>query len=367
MILDTLKIGNDLGLLLKQRVAQGIYDTFTGISTSKGSLSRQGNITKIVVPCIASDDMPMDYVTEVAQGNAVKVAMDAKTFLEQTIKDSPQEVNIATVMRSIPITVLNKGAGTTAAISDILKDRLNTSVSERLLTREALEYEIEKKAIMFSDVDIEVQYSEAPSGNTIINDRNALPVTVNCEIKYITGKGEIKTVNYTISVECAPRYVNSNELRTRISSYSNKGFYKNFVRVEKGEINFLLDWMLDLKMLRYKAKAAAKGDASIFHVIDKYKLINDMGVTVYPFLTLLLSNNFVDELNTKEHLDIFREGSHIMKSFFAMGIYIYDQDMDVLHIRYDGDPDWKKYRFDDFARDTSKYERQLKELVKFNK
>lgn len=370
MVLESLKIGTDLSVLLKQKVAQSVYDALTGVATAKGSLPRQGNMTKIVAPLIATDDIPADDVVRVAKATEIKLAMDVRTYLETNIRETAQDVNVGNVMRSIPVTILNKGAGNNQSITEMMRDRFNVAASDRLglTVQESLQYELEKEAIEFSDVHCTVHYSEAGgNGSNIISDRNALPTHVRCEVKYVTGRGEIKTAEFSVSVECAPKYVNSNELRARISSYSNRDFYKNFVRMEKGEINFITDWLLDLKMLKYKAKAASKGNNNIFNIVDRYRLLNDMGVNVYPFLTMLLSNTFVDDLRNKEHMDLYRDGNEVMKKFFAMGIYMYDQDMNTIEIKYDGDRDWKKYPFDDIGRDTDKYERQLRELVKFNK
>lgn len=366
MFVELATIGGDTATLLKQKVSQGIYDFLTGINTAKGSLPRQGNLTKVVAPLIATDDLPKDQVIEIAKATEIKLAMDVKSFLEACIRETPQDVNIGSIMKSIPITVINRGGGHSDSVTEQLQNRFNTHIGDKLLPKESLQYEIEHEAILYADVDV-VCYSEAATGTGIVSDRAGLPTTVHCEIKYITGRGEVKTVQFAISVECTPRYVSSNDLRVRLASYNSRDFYRNFVRMEKGEINFITDWMLDLKMLKLKAKSAAKGNADIFHIIDNKRLLNDMGVNVYPFVTMLVSANFADELMAKESLDMYSHANQIMKKFFCMGIYIYDQDMDTVEFMYDGDKGFKKVLFDDLAKDSSKYERELKQLIRFNK
>ena len=372
MILDVLNMGSELGVLLKQKVSQQLYDFFTGINTSKGSLPRQGNNTKIYTTLLATDDLPRDFVQGVAKAVEVKLAMDVKSFLQQSIKETPQEVTIGSIMRSIPVTVLNKGAGAGDSITEIMRDKMNAVVSNQLELQESIQYEIERDAIQFSDVYVSVSNKKSilvgeAQNSSLIIDRDANPTYVNCLIHYITGRGEIKNVEFTISVEVVPRYVDRNELRVRLNSYSSRNFYRDFVAVEKGEKNFLLDWMLDLKTMKYKAKAAATGGMDIFSVIDKYRLLNDMGVNVYPFVCLLISSDFADELMTKENLNIKTEAKTIMKKMFMMGMFEYDQDRDIMNILYDGDRGWRKCSGDDITRDTDKYAKELKQLIKFNR
>ena len=95
--------------------------------------------------------------------------------------------------------------------------------------------------------------------------------------------------------------------------------------------------------------------------------LNDMGVNVYPFACLLMSSEFADELMTKENLNIKTEAKTIMKKMFMMGIFEYDQDRDIMNILYDGDSGWRKCSGDDISRDTDKYAKELKQLIKFNR
>lgn len=368
MIIEGLTLGADTMTLLKNKVGQMTYDFLTRMNTDKGSLPRQGNIAKITAPFIATSDIPKEEVIQAAKAVEIKLAMDVRTFLEINIKETAADLNIRDVMNSIPITVLNKGAGNSDSITEIVRDRFNGVLSDKLLTKEALEYDMSKEAIAFSEVRVTAHYSEAmASSSGIVSDRNALPTTVRVGIKYITGRGEVKDVEFNVSIECIPRYIDSEDLRVRLGSYSNKDFYKNFVRLEKGEINFLTDWMLDLKMLKAKAKAAARGDRDIFHIIDQKRLLNDMGVNVYPFLVMMVSSEFNDMLRTKDHLNLYEDANDIMKKFFCMGILIYNQENARLSIKYDGDKAFKECLFDDIGKDTAKYERELKQLIKFNR
>lgn len=359
--------GSEIGELVKQRVVQKVYDALTNENNDRGSISSQGGANIIHIPFISTKDIPMDTVSQTAKSTEIKFAMDIKMYLESCINADANSVQLHHVMHNLPITIVGRGGrGNNAAISDMLRDRFNASVSDAIGMHQESLNSINDFVKDFALVDCcKVSLvSEAATGTPVFSDRNALPTYVRASIRYITGRGEIKDVEFTIGVQCSARYVDEDELMTRICNYDNKDFYRKFVLLERGEVNFITDLMLDLKNVVASSRSAARGKDDIFNMMDRHHMLKEFGVHIYPYLTFLVSNEFVERALKQNNMDIHTDINTIMKTFMALGFYIYYPEMDKVRIFYDGDRHWNEVLFSDLARDTAKWERELKNLIK---
>lgn len=380
MIFDEHAMSEHLLTLAKQTVAQTMYDFLTGLVSSPKSITRAGNISYFQIPMIISDDIPKDSAEEAANTAQVKLAWDIKTYIEAFISCNPMDTTPVAIMKGVPITVINKGYGyddsidkrfSVAGIQIVRPYEKATSPSMAISFEES---KVEIKAGEFAKINKNKKPSNAlfAEGNKlkemVFTEKKANPTRIEVNVKYKTNTNEIKENTLIFSVECTPRYVDISELMVRMSTYDNRKFYRDFVKLEAGEISFISDMMLNLKMLNERAKARATGrGAELFNIIDRFSLLRDMGVSVCPFLMLLVSDTFVQKMEESEAMDVKKEIQKILSSFFAMGMFIYSERTNTYDIFYDGDKQWKTYTRSAVESETSKYERQIKELIRFNK
>ena len=380
MIFDEHAMSEHLLTLAKQTVAQTMYDFLTGLVSSPKSITRAGNISYFQIPMIISDDIPKDSAEEAANTAQVKLAWDIKTYIEAFISCNPMDTTPVAIMKGVPITVINKGYGyddsidkrfSVAGIQIVRPYEKDASPSMTISFEES---RVEIKAGEFAKINKNKKPSNElfAEGNKlkemVFTEKKANPTRIEVNVKYKTNTNEIKENTLIFSVECTPRYVDISELMVRMSTYDNRKFYRDFVKLEAGEISFISDMMLNLKMLKERAKARATGrGAELFNIIDRFSLLRDMGVSVCPFLMLLVSDTFVQKMEESEAMDVKKEIQKILSSFFAMGMFIYSERTNTYNIFYDGDKQWKTYTRSAVESETSKYERQIKELIRFNK
>lgn len=367
MIVEAHNIGDMMSTLLRQRVGQKIFDFVTSATSDKGSIVRQGNLSKIVVPMWVTEDIPREAAVQMAKNVEIKLAWDVKKYVEMMISENPRDLSLAKVMKDLPITIIQKQAGQNNPLfsKEALND-LNIDIVEDGDGSSGIEVRLEQESLNYALEGYDKMYSEAATNSPIIQERNSLPTEIQIELKYLRKDDKIEAVKYFIGVEVIPRYVSSSELLVKMSTYDNKRFYKQFIALEKGEISFITDLLLDLSLVKKKADQASKGKNPLFKMIDKFNMLSEMGVNIYPFTTMFVSKEFADRALAEEHIDLEKDVANILKEFFSMGLFIYNQDLDLVNIFYDGDREFRKHDFYDVEKDTAKYERELKNLIKFN-
>ncbi|MGL5313831.1 MAG: hypothetical protein ACRC92_11355 [Peptostreptococcaceae bacterium] len=356
-------------------------------SMGGGSITSKSMSNSIVFPLLAVDSVPRDVVLEVCKFVEVKLAYDIKNILEKQMVNL-DSASYDDVVLNLPFqSLFNRGE----KIIDLRRDSANilggatsinvgkSGVSMKMETEIA--HMVESYAIGFcNDIMKEngicklikgkvdrrgMTFAEAPSSE-IIKERGATPTAIDVELKYVTAKGEIKTFKYTFPIECIPKYVDSNELKLRISRYNPRRMFKQFVQMSNKEISFVRDFLLDLDSIKLNAKDSVMKDinSNIFAVVERQHKIKDMGINVYPFLCMLISKDFKDELLETEKVDLDREWKTVMKKFFAMGLFIHDSNTDLVEYAYDGSTILAKTHFDELSREGANAERALKKLQK---
>ncbi|MFW6015188.1 MAG: hypothetical protein ACOCRK_01975 [bacterium] len=350
------QIGEILGTILSSKVSLSIRKTLFNTISRNTSITRSAQGSSIVFPVIATDDITKDVAMELTKSAEVKIAYDIKRILERDIAAGPDKVNYQSVVEMLPFD--KSGAVDLATLSELEESDLDLSIK---LEREAVEYVSSK----IKNVNIEV-YSEANS--YVIKERGSQPTNIEIEVKYVTGgnKKEIKSIRYNMAIQAIPRYVPSSTLRMKLSTYDNKRFFKRFISLTNPEKHFVKDFLVDYDVMKEMARERTKRN-SVFKEIEQARLKKDMGLQKYPFTVFLVTKDFVEKLNDSEKMDMYSESHMIMKKLMAMGIYVYDTDTDLIEIKYDGDKMFTKYPFDEVAKDTSRYERELKQLVRLNK
>lgn len=357
-------LSEDISKLIIGRLTTKIH---RGIkrSLNKTSVMRDSNGGNIVFPVIASADINRDSIIDYAKYIEVRIAYAIKTILDGNIRSSAHDVTLDQIVDDIPFSNVLREDGTDYGKDidiemEIFEESIRAMNNIELDKNPGLE-DISSFGIMGTSVKT---YTEAP---LVITDRRAVPTAIEIEVKYINDKrGEIKNVNFTFTVEAIPRKIDETTLINKFKVYDNKRFYKKYVQLTNKEITFVKDFLLDFEVVKREAKAAAKG-GNIFTIIEKSRRLADMGVNIYPFASIMVSEHVARELESTARMDLRKEYPQFMKKFFATSMAIYDADTNIIDLAFDGDKVMGSYPFDDISMDTSKVMKELRTVVKMNR
>ena len=370
MFIEEQVLSNGLLSILRHHVAQRIFDFFGGIANGPDSVTRAGNVTSFHIPMIFTKDIPRDHAEAMCTSAQVKLAWDIKKYVELLLEDNPRNVSLFNVVKKIPITVVNKRSYMDPNVTNRF-ERLGVNIVNAGATEGAYS-EAEDFAKEFASVNRSSKssiFGEARLADDTQATNLSSATNIKCKIHYITGNNvSINDVEYILSVRVIPKYVDNAELMSRFSAYDSRYFYRQMVKLERGEINFFTGLLLDLKNTVAKAKYAAnKHKDPIFEMVDKFSLLKNMMINVCPFLMIGISENFVKQLLESQAMNVEKDIRDILNSFCAMGMFIYRPERNAISMYYDGDANWSTYGMDAVISDTERYAKELRELVKFTK
>jgi hypothetical protein len=353
-----------LNNMLITTVVSGIRRLLVRNTNATRSIPYSASHNYVSFPVVITDDISRDVAMDIAKTVEIKMAYDVKRILERNIRNTPRDARYNEILDFLPV---NREVGNAIDLTAIdLADDAMKSVQGEMTADVA---QIKDIAITFAkekiNSDESEYYSEAHSA--IVKERGSEPTSIDVEIKYVTQRDEIKTVTYNMAINAIPRYVESNTLQMKLSTYDTKRFYRKYVKLMEKEETFIKDFLLDIDLMKQQAKDSVEGTNQVFRQIEKSNLKRDIGLSVFPFTVFIFSEDFVERVKDKERLDIYEESSMIMKKLMAMGIFIYDADTDLVNIKYDGDKEFSTYPFDEVTGETSKYEKELRQLVKLNR
>lgn len=375
-------LGTSLTSILTARFGQALKDMTGNTKTEvKGrSLTDAANVTNIIIPFILTPDIVREKGLEAAKNAEIKLAWDMKKIASVLLEDTTGGVNnikFENLIKKLPITVINKaedGASTVNGV-DITNSLFGENVNVIDMTEsDIMANKLEQEAISYAIDVIESPdrsyYSEVDIKTGIITDRASVPTQIQMKIKYGSQKdGEsiaVREIEYIVSIHTIIRRVDETDLLNRLIDSDGRKFWKNFVKYEKGEISFFGDLLLQFNNLKRLAQTKARRtEGDIFDTIDRYKLLQNLGQNVYPFTTIMVSEEFNNKLKASG-LDMKRDIVGILDSLLGLGAFIYYQDTDLVDVYYDGDTGFTTYTFDEITKDTLKYEKQIKELLRFN-
>lgn len=375
-------LGTSLTSILTARFGQALKDMTGNTKTEvKGrSLTDAANVTNIIIPFILTPDIVREKGLEAAKNAEIKLAWDMKKIASVLLEDTTGGVNnikFENLIKKLPITVLNKaedGASTVNGVeltNFLFGENVNViDMTESDIMANKLEQEAISYAIDVIESPDRSYYSEVDIKTGIITDRASVPTQIQMKIKYGSQRdGEsvaVREIEYIVSIHTIIRRVDETDLLNRLIDSDGRKFWKDFVKYEKGEISFFGDLLLQLNNLKRLAQTKARRtEGDIFDTIDRYKLLQNLGQNVYPFTTIMVSEEFNNKLKASG-LDMKRDIVGILDSLLGLGAFIYYQDTDLVDVYYDGDTGFTTYTFDEITKDTLKYEKQIKELLRFN-
>ena len=354
---------NVIATMLRSR----IRTTVRGLATGKTSLINAGNNNIISFPIIVSDDISHDVAEDIMKDVETVLAIATKNFIEGDISKAPTELSMDAIMSSLPITRINNAAldsSSTAANVAALATGIgyDKDKDSGIVYSEAIERAKDKFLAMGSDNFR--KYAEA-QGIEIYRERGSSGTFIRVLVPYITGKGEVKNVEVQLGFEGIIRFVPTDELVTRIGSFDPNRFYKSFIKLNKKEISFMSDFLLEMDRLKVEAKSVATSNY-LWRTLETMNRRRDIFVNSYPFSTFVISDYVADEIRDKYAIDTNNDKhiQSIMKSFFAFAFYEVNTSTNVINVMRDGDNMSRKTTVDDIVRNTTKVERKLRELVK---
>ena len=212
------------------------------IVTGKTSLINAGNNNVITFPVIVSSDIPDDTAQDIAKDIETNLAFATKNFIEGDISRGAFDISIESIMSSLPFNRMN------AAILDS-KNPVSTGVVAGMGMGIAEAGSAYAEAVKRAGDKLNTKlYAEASGDITFVRDGGTTPTILSVKIPYITGgdKNEVKDVIVQLGFEGIVRKVDSDELVTRVGSFDSNRFFKNFIKLSKGEISFMGDFLFEM-------------------------------------------------------------------------------------------------------------------------
>lgn len=340
------------------------------LATGKESLINSGNNNVITFPVIVSSDIPQATASDIAKDIETLLGMATKNFIEGEVTRNTSELSMTAIMSSLPFTRMNAGitdnraSGDAAYITGLAlngqseNDDDTTGVYAEALRRAGNRLQ-------------KVNYYGEADGVQIMRDKGSGPTFIQVEIPYIAnagpnrGSGEVKTVKVQMGFEGVVRFVDVDELVTRIGNFDSNRFFKNFIKLSKGEISFMGDFLLEMDRLRVEAKSQATSN-KLWKTLELMNRKRDIFVRSFPFTTFVISDEVADRIKERYMIDTENERQikALMESFFAFAFYEVNTGTNVVKVMKDGDAMYKTLTLDDIERNTTKVERKLKELIK---
>lgn len=362
MIMET--ISDYAASVLATMLRNKLRTTIRGLATGKTSLINAGNNNIVSFPVIISDDIPHDIAEDIMKDVETILAIATKNFIEGDISRAPDDLSMDAIMASLPISRLNYSKADQMNVTDGigLAMALDTKKDGDKLFSEALARAQERFLSMGRESFN--TYAEA-QGIEIYRERGSSGTFIRVLIPYITGRGEIKNVEVQLGFEGIIRFVPTEEIITRIGSFDPNRFYKSFIKLEKREISFMSDFLLEMDRLKVEAKTVATSNY-LWRTLETMNRQRDAFVDSYPFSTFVISDYVADQIKDKYAINTEddRHIKSIMKSFFAFAYYEVNTSTNVINVMRDGDTMSRKTTVDDIVRNTTKVEKKLRELVK---
>ena len=338
------------------------------LATGKESLINSGNNNVITFPVIVSSDIPQTTASDIAKDIETLLGMATKNFVEGEITRGTCELSMAAIMSSLPFTRMNAGftdnttQGEAAYMTGLAlrgaEDKKNgTGIYAEALRRAGNKLQ-------------KVNYYGEADGVQILRDKGSGPTFIQVEVPYIANagadrSGEVKTVKVQMGFEGVVRYVDVEELVTRIGNFDSNRFFKNFIKLTKGEISFMGDFLLEMDRLKVEAKSQATSN-KLWKTLELMNRKRDIFIKSFPFTTFVISDEVADRIKERYMIDTEneRQVKALMDSFYAFAFYEVNTGTNVVKIMKDGDAMFKVMTLDDIERNSTKIERKLKELIK---
>ena len=210
--------------------------------------------------------------------------------------------------------------------------------------------------------------------NDVKKSNELVPTMLHLRLKLIDKKGDNHgTHDYLIGIKAVIHPVNSEEMISNVvNACKNNNKLFDFIRWTSGEINFLQDFVLNIKEIKTDVNNRGNGSSPWWITLKRRKALSKvkntllLGNQLLPNTTLVLSMQEVDLIKATYGYDLMNITfvNKIMATYFLLGFVVVDTSSQLAHFLFDGQNSYQTTTFIGLERETGSDEKKFKEMLK---
>ena len=189
-----------------------------------------------------------------------------------------------------------------------------------------------------------------------------------------TGKSDVnKYVDFVVGVKCMIHPVESQEMIDNLvdACRNHDGFFK-FIKWTTGEIDFLSDFLLNMKEFKKDVSSEANGASHWWNALKhratlaKFKKSMFFRRQILPNASICITQEEADYIKNTYGFDLMNPTfvDKIMKKFFLLCFIVVDDALEVAHFKYEGQGSYQTVSYSGLERENSNSARQFKDILK---
>lgn len=189
----------------------------------------------------------------------------------------------------------------------------------------------------------------------------------------VIAKEEKMYTDFVIGVKATMHPINSEEMISELVEacrFHSEVF--RFIRWTTGEINFLGDFLLNMRDSKKAVARQSSGGSPWWNrlrkmsVIAKFKKATFMKKRILPNATIVVSQQEVDYVKNTYGFDLLNPHfvEEIMDKFFLLCFAIVDDSLEVVHFKYDGQKSYQTVSFAGLEKENSNAARSFRDILK---
>ena len=210
--------------------------------------------------------------------------------------------------------------------------------------------------------------------NDVKKSNELVPTILHLRLKLIDKKGDNHgTHDYLIGIKAVIHPVSSDEMINNVvgACRNNNGLF-DFIRWTSGEINFIKDFILNVKEIKDDVKNRGSGSSSWWITLKRRKALSKvkntllLGNQLLPNTTLVLSMQEVELIKATYGYDLMNINfvDKIMSTYFLLGFVVVDTSSQLVHFLFDGQNSYQTTTFIGLERESGSDEKKFKEMLK---
>ena len=212
--------------------------------------------------------------------------------------------------------------------------------------------------------------------NDIRKTNDLVPTLLHIRVLATDPKGKsdvAKYIDFVVGIKATIHPVASQEMIDNIvdACKNNDGFFK-FIKWTTGEISFFQDFLLNMKESKKDVIDRSNGASAFWiglkrrRVLAKAKAATLMKNRILPNASLVIAQSEVDYIKSVHGFDLMNVSliTDIMDKFFLLSVFIVDDALEVVHIKYEGQLSYQTVSFDGLEKENSNSARNFKDILK---
>ena len=337
-----------------------LFDLHDAAANTANSARNNISSNVITLPVIATSDISRDTINQYAKSMEVIYAFMIKSIVEGANR-SRFDSDIKTIYNQLPVrTALDQSwfssfmSGLTFGLFSSNKgstDKAVLAFAESAIQR--LQFEASQGREIYAGGEaIEAIYNES---------RSAVPTFVSCDIP-IANLGRTVTKTITVGIKCITRVFDPHEMEAFLTGANAR--YIVPTKEEKMSLNIMKirASLLEKRLKANKSYVDADKEGKVMKTMMKVKGLPK------PFVNILMSEEVRTRLTEKNmNLRDANTYSKLFSKFPITSLGIINTDIDVLEYSVGPQINFNRCTIEDFNSDVSKYEKELRSIIKFNK